>query len=223
MRAIDAVDVLADRYPLRLVIVGGGLAHEALTRRANAVNLRHGRMVVTLPGPELDPRAAYAGADVVVGMGSSALRALAIGRPVIVQGEQAFSEVFEPATLPLFLQQGFYGKADGSAGVTRLGSQLEGLLSDRTRRQELGRFGRKVVSERFSLDRAVNLQLEIYRQVLAKPPRYELGEAMHSARLALMAEMSNHDPQKKRKRRHTEQEMLAAAGSGAWPLPQCCD
>ncbi len=63
-------------------------------------------------------------------MGSSALRALSIARPVVVQGEDAFSLVFEPDKLDVFLNQGFYGVADGSAGAERLAEQIGGLLAD---------------------------------------------------------------------------------------------
>jgi glycosyltransferase involved in cell wall biosynthesis len=217
VRAIDAVDLLADRHPLRLILIGGGPAHDALKTRAQAVNTRHKRKVVTLPGADLDPRAAYAGADLVVGMGSSAMRAMAIGRPVIVQGEQAFSEVFEPATYDLFLRQGFYGIATGSAGVALLAEQMEGLLSDPARREALGQFGRQVVTERFSLTRAVGVQLDIYRQILANPPGRRLSDAARSARLALMLEIANHDPWQKYRRKIREQTILAAAQSGSWP------
>ena len=217
VRAIDAVAQLAERYRLRLVIVGGGPAHDALLERANAVNRRWGREIVSLPGPELDPRPAYAAADVVVGMGSSALRALSIGRPVVVQGEDAFSEVFEPATFDLFLRQGFYGLADGAPGVDRLAGQIEGLLVDPDRREALSRFGREVVMERFSLERAVRLLLGIYRQVLDGPPRRHVPDALRSAWRAFMLEVENHDPRHKRRHRLRERDLLAAARQGIWP------
>lgn len=173
VRAIDAADLLAGKYPLRLVLVGDGPARDALLSRALAVNLRWGREVVTLHGSELDPRPAYAAADVVVGMGSSALRALAIGRPVVVQGEEAFSEIFEPDTLDLFLRQGFCGIGDDAPSANRLADQLDGILADPLRREALGQFGRQVVTERFSLERAVRVQIDIYDRVLRNPyPRH---------------------------------------------------
>lgn len=217
VRAIDAVDVLAARYPIRLVLVGDGPARSALLNRAMLVNRRWGRDVVTLPGSSLDPRPAYAAADVVIGMGSSALRALAIGRPVVVQGEAAFSEVFEPATLGLFLRQGFYGLSDGASGANRLAGQLDGLLADLKRREVLGQFGRQVVTERFSLERAVRVQIEIYDKLLRNPPLRQVSDALCSVRRALMLEVSNHNPRRKRERLAREQELLAVVQSGQWP------
>ena len=52
-----------------------------------------GRQVVLLTGEIADPRSAYAAADVVVGQGGSALRGMAFGKPLIVVGEEGFSEL----------------------------------------------------------------------------------------------------------------------------------
>ncbi|WP_099513371.1 glycosyltransferase family 4 protein [Microvirga ossetica] len=217
VRAIDAADLLAGQYPIKLVLVGGGSAFDSLLERARAVNVRWEREVVALPGPTLDPRAAYAAADIVIGMGSSALRALAIGRPLIVQGEEAFSAIFNPETLNLFLKQGFYGLADGAAGATRLAEQLESLLANPDRREELGRFGREVVVQRFSLDRAVQVQLGIYTEILAHPNRYKVIDSVRSAYRALELEVQNHMPRVKLHKKRREEMLLAAARQGLWP------
>ena len=217
VRAIDAADMLAASSRIKVALIGDGPARAALEARALAVNRRHGREVVVLPGADLDPRAAYAAADLVVGMGSSALRALAIGRPLVVQGEKAFSEIFEPSTYDLFLRQGFYGLADGEPGAHRLASQICKLLDNPVWCAELAKFGRKAVVERFSLERALALQLEIYREVAAPAPAYRLREAVNSARLSLLLEYVNHDPFAKRRKRRRDMQMLEAASVGAWP------
>jgi glycosyltransferase involved in cell wall biosynthesis len=220
VRVIDAADLLAVRYRVRLILVGGGPAHAALQCRAAAVNRRRGREVVTLAGPRLDPRQAYAAADVVLGMGSSALRALAIGRPVVVQGEQGFSEICEPDTLPIFLRQGFHGIGDNAVGAERLACQLESLLCNAHRREALGRFGRSLVVERFSLKRAVDRQLKIYESVLGHRARRSYREAASSAARALVLELGNHNPRLQHRRRSREATLLRAAGEGVWPPSQ---
>lgn len=217
VRAIDAVDMLAAHHRVRLIVVGGGPAHAALSDRAIAVNQRRGREVITLVGPQLDPRAAYAAADVVIGMGSSALRALAIGRALIVQGEEGFSEVFEPASLPVFLRQGFYGLGDNAAGAYRLAKQLDGLLKDADRRRVLGAFGRHVVVERFSLERAVRLLLDIYAQIKIGKSAWNAADAIRCAYRAVALEIHNHDPRQKRARSLQEKLLFAAASHGPWP------
>src|SRR4029077_10930201 len=68
-RAIDAVEQLAPELTARLVIVGEGAAAAELQERADAVNARLGRRAVILTGALIDPRPAYAAADVMIGMG----------------------------------------------------------------------------------------------------------------------------------------------------------
>jgi L-malate glycosyltransferase len=211
VQAIDAVDMLAGRLPLRLAIVGDGPAAAALQERAADVNARWGQDVVSFSGAMQDPRPAYAAADLVLGMGSSALRALSIGRPVVVQGEDGFSKVFEPATVPYFLRNGMWGRADAGWTVERLAGQLHDLLSDPHRRAELGAFGRRTVEERFSLSRAAANQLDIYAEVVARGRRASSADATAAARRAVRLELDNHDPRQKRARRRTEQSLLSAA------------
>jgi glycosyltransferase involved in cell wall biosynthesis len=211
VQAIDAADVLAGRLPVRLAIVGGGPAAAALEGRAAEVNRRWGRDVVSFLGAMSDPRPAYAAADVVVGMGSSALRALSIGRPVVVQGEEGFSKPFVPETLPYFLRHGFWGRAEEGWTVGRFAEQLQVLLADPIRRVELGAFGRRTVEARFSLSRAVARQLDIYDEVLVGGKRRRPADAATAAGRAVRLELDNHDPRRKRARLRAEQSLLSAA------------
>jgi glycosyltransferase involved in cell wall biosynthesis len=75
-RSVNAVRAVAPELRLRLLIVGDGAARSRLEREAAAVNAALHRRVVILTGALLDPRAAYAAADIVLGMGGSALRAM---------------------------------------------------------------------------------------------------------------------------------------------------
>jgi L-malate glycosyltransferase len=212
VRAIDACDALADELPVQLMLVGGGPAEGPLRERAGVVNARHGREVVRFTGQLSDPRAAYAAADVVVGMGSSALRAASIGRPVVVQGEQGFSEVLAPAGYPHFLRYGFWGLGDDAPDASRLAAQLRPLLRDPALRAELGAFGRRAVEDDFSLRRGTARQLEIYGEVLAARRRRRLSEAAATGARALALEVENHDPRRKRVRHGAEAAQLTAAG-----------
>ncbi|MCS3742976.1 glycosyltransferase family 4 protein [Rhizobium sp. BK661] len=217
VRGIDAVDQLASSHPVKLILVGDGPARGALQCRADDVNGRHGREVVALIGADPDPRSAYAAADLVIAMGSSALRALAIGRPLIVQGEQAFSELFDQTSCELFLRQGFYGLADSASGPSRLVGQIAPLIHNPDRRNELGQFGREFVSKRFALHRAVDFQLDVYKAVLSASPAARISEAVRAAGLAASVEIANHNPFQKRRNRNLQKTILSAARSGEWP------
>lgn len=214
VRAIDAVARLAGHHRLRLVMVGTGEAVEQLTRRAERVNAALGREVVTLAGATLDPRPAYAAADVVLGMGGSALRAMAFAKPVIVQGEEGFSLILDPDTLHHFSWQGFYGIGDGDAGGDRLAGQLEALLTDPDRRRRLGRFGREIVVREYSLQAKSAALLDIYDQAQrnGRAVRRLLPEAARMAARAAGNEVRLHLPSDKQARRAHEAGKLAAAG-----------
>jgi glycosyltransferase involved in cell wall biosynthesis len=168
LAAVRAVGELSRRRAVRLVIVGDGPAAGEVRAAAEGVNRAAGRPVVLMTGALTDPRGAYDAADVCLGMGGSALRALAFRKPLVVQGEQGFFEVLTPANVEVFLEQGWYGVDDRSpeAASDHLAAQLEGLLGDPARRAELGRFGRELVDGRFSLAHAAELQVEIYRRAV---------------------------------------------------------
>lgn len=169
-RAIAAVELLAHDRPVRLVVVGDGIAFDRLVRRAEDVNRRLGRRVVVLTGPMLDPRPAYAAADVVVGMQGAILRGMAFQKPAIVVGERGFSEIVSPESTDGFLRKGFYGIGDGDLRPERLAAQLSNLLGDSSHRDRLGRFARGVVREHASLSSAADRLEAIYRSVMERPP-----------------------------------------------------
>lgn len=167
LAACDAAGTLArSGTKLQLVIVGDGSARPLVEQAAAEANRLAGRRVVVLSGQLADPRPAYAAADIVLGMGGSALRALAFAKPLIVQGEHGFWELLTPDSAPTFLRQGWYGigpHADGrAAGAVRLAKILGDVLEDHDTRARLGDFGRNLVVERFSLNRAAASQEELY-------------------------------------------------------------
>lgn len=213
VRTVDAVASIAARLPARLIIVGTGAAARHLGARAQSVNRRMGREVVTMAGSMLDPRPAYAAADVVVAMGSSALRGMAFGKPVVVQGERGFSMVAEPATRDHLLRGGFFGIGQDPVGAEALTRQIEELLTCGDRRRELGRFGRDTVVELFSLQSAATAVLAVYQDAMTGRPARRLlaREALTVAGRAAGNEIRLHRPSDKRARRETEERQLAAA------------
>ncbi|MBT2587290.1 glycosyltransferase family 4 protein [Arthrobacter sp. ISL-95] len=170
--AMDVVRLLSTEWPIRLIIAGTGPAAEEVAGLAAGINAATGRDTVTLTGELSDPRPAYAAADVVLGMGGSALRGLSFAKPLVVQGERGFWELLTPDSLPAFLWQGWYGSGPGTTGAGRAGlvSILHALLEDRSLRNALGPFGRTVVEGRFSLDAAAQRQTELYQRFISVRP-----------------------------------------------------
>jgi glycosyltransferase involved in cell wall biosynthesis len=165
-RADAAGELAGSGTPVQLVLVGDGAARPAAEEAAARANARAGRRVVTLAGEMFDPRPAYAAADVVLGMGGSALRGMAFGKPLVVQGVGGFWKLLTPESAPLFLAQGWGGTCHDAdwrgAGAARLTAILRVLLDDPASRARLGTYGRSLVAERFSLDHAAAIQEEVY-------------------------------------------------------------
>jgi len=177
----------------QLAIVGDGPARLELAELASATNAAAGVRASVLTGQLTDPRPAYAAADVVLGMGGSALRGMAFGKPLVVQGERGFWQLLTPRTAAMFLEQGWYGVGTGTDGTPALTAILHDLLADRAARDRLGRYARDLVVGRFSLAHAAELQEAVYAEATAgrrlPPPldtvRSAAGVAAYKARRKL--------------------------------------
>ena len=187
LAACDAVGQLASAgRKLRLAIVGDGRARDEIAARAARANDAAGCEAITLTGEVADPRPAYAAADILIGMGGSALRGMAFGKPLVVVGEKGYSELLTPKSAPIFLKAGWYGQGPGSmgSGASALREALDTLIEAPERRAELGGFARDLVVERFSLQGAASFLERVYTAALAQPtPRPRL--AADSARSAV--------------------------------------
>jgi hypothetical protein len=102
-------------------------------------------------------------------MGGSALRGLAFGKPVVVQGVGRFARLFDEETCAYFFEYGFYGYPSDDCD-TALELAVGGLLSDDARRKRLSEFGRQIVLDRYSLPVAADRLEAIYREALREVP-----------------------------------------------------
>ncbi|MFC5931590.1 glycosyltransferase [Cryobacterium melibiosiphilum] len=162
--AIDAMRVLA-RTGANLAIVGTGDNVAAIQSRADDVNNEAGRLAVRLVGALADPRPAYAAADIVLGMGGSAARALAFAKPLVVQGEAGWSQVFDSSSAESLARSSFWSPDSVPDPAARLVAMITPLLSDPDRRAELGGFGRSFAEERFGLTAMADRLIAFYRTV----------------------------------------------------------
>ena len=93
---------------------------------------------------------------------------MAFGKPLIILGERGFSEIFEASTAPGFLYRGMYGLGDGDLDPRPLADQIDELVTDPTRRAEMGAFGLELVRSRYSLDATADRLEGYYRLARAR-------------------------------------------------------
>ncbi|MCY1238517.1 hypothetical protein D9M72_512590 [compost metagenome] len=148
--AMQAVDAMSDPAVV-LIVVGTGTAGERLNRQAAAINARQGRQAVIMAGPTSDPRAAYSAADIVIGMGGSAARGLAFGKPLVVAGEMGQFRTFGPENAAALFRNSFWSNVPSADARGELLACLRPLLDSAHLRGELGRFGRDFAAENFGL------------------------------------------------------------------------
>lgn len=177
LRAIEVIGDYQGTETVQLVIAGSGPANSEVAEAAMKVNNRTGQLRVILTGELEDPRWLYQRADVVLGMGSSILRAMAFSKPCVVQGESGFWKVVDGTSLPDFLFGGWYGVGNGNEeGPWVLEAQLHPLLANGSLRQKLGQFARSVVVERFSLEASGASQEQFYTRVLEQGQGQSKGQ-----------------------------------------------
>ena len=91
-------------------------------------------------------------------MGSSALRGMAYGKPVIVVGEAGFAKALTPESIDYFHYHGFFGRGRGAVDAGRLSDEIVSLIGSATLRQSLGAYALQYVQQHYSLD-VVSTQL----------------------------------------------------------------
>lgn len=176
-RTVEAVRTLGRNLPLRFVIVGDGEIRAQLELVADQVNRELRRQAVILTGALLDPRPAYAAADVVVGMGGSALRGMAFAKPVIVVGEEGFSAVLTPETESALYYTGMYGRGKNICENTQLVADMKSLVERPDRLSALGQFSREFVVRHFSLEVVSAGLAALCRRIVAEKPVLRIAVA----------------------------------------------
>jgi glycosyltransferase involved in cell wall biosynthesis len=175
VRTIHAVEKIGEELPLKLILVGDGNARPSLEQLAEKANAKLGRTAVQLTGALLDPRPAYAAADIVIGMGGSALRGMAFGKPVLIVGERGFSLPFNPDTAESFYYNGIYGLGDGDSDNTRLVGHIRELAENAHQFPALGEFSRKFVVTHFALETVSSKLVDFFHVATAIQPRLHLA------------------------------------------------
>jgi glycosyltransferase involved in cell wall biosynthesis len=176
--AMGAMELLDDPR-IRLVVTGDGPSFSVLNALAERVNAALGRRVVVMTGSLADPRPVYAAADIALGMGSSALRAMAFGKPLIVVGVRGFAKPLGPATAQEFLFGGFFGVGGGDIDPRPLAGYIRELADRPELRSELGGFSSQLVWDRFSLKAASASLEDVYRSAIDQA--YPLGLRLREA------------------------------------------
>lgn len=180
-QTIKVVRQIGDTLPVQFLIIGDGAAQEEIKREADAANAALKRNAVIMAGALADPRPAYAAADIVLGMGGSALRGMAFGKPVIVTGDKGFARLFSAQSAEVFEKTGFYGVGDGDRDIYHIENIIRGLVKDPLLRGLNGAFGQEYVENNHSLTK-LSANLATYcREAAAEVPGMPWADVTRSS------------------------------------------
>ena len=158
---------LRRRFPtLRLTILGEGDDLDALRQAAHGVD-PYGTFL-TVVGGVPDPAPYLQEADLFVGVSRAALEAMACGLPVILSGSQGYGGILTPETLPAMAATNLCCRGCPLPTEEGLLREITALLSDETRRDALGAFGRETVLRDYPFSRTAADCLALYGSL---PPR----------------------------------------------------
>jgi glycosyltransferase involved in cell wall biosynthesis len=162
LRALSRV--IAHRSGTRLHFVGRGSLRHSLTEEASRLGVSENVVFLGfLEGESLLREYASSSIVVVPSLAPEAcptviLEAMAVGKPVVASAVGGIPELVKDCLTGLLFQRG------NSVDLARA---LERLLRDNHYAQLLGNRGREMVQEDFTIDKASNAYVEIYRQIAA--------------------------------------------------------
>jgi len=164
---IENAPALDRAFPgVRILIVGGGDVYQELSARAAQINKQLGRDCLVLTGPRTDVNQLLAACHLFVGVSRAALEAMAACRPVILSGAQGHTGLFTPQLLDKAVDTNFCCRTDPTATQEQLLEDIVHALSlSPEEQEELGRYGRRVVQEHYSVQRMAADALAVYSQV----------------------------------------------------------
>lgn len=143
-------------------------AHARLVARFEKLNQRFGATVaVTAQDEALDALDHLGMADVVLGSGRTALEAMLAGKPTLVVGRTGFAGLVEEDSVEEIAYFNFSGRnlrtsPPRGESTARLAREIESLLADPARAQQVGEFGRRYVLEKLEAARGAVRYEELY-------------------------------------------------------------
>ena len=170
--------VLSKKFPdLNITVAGEGDDHGRILYLARKANAHIGRECVSLVGKCTDMPGLIGKHSLVVGVSRVALEAMAMEKPVLLFGNEGALGLFDGKKLPLAVNTNFtcrgFGNGFGSEFLLR--ETEKAFTMDSKTRGRLCRLERRVVCEKYSLDKVADMTLAAYGSSPKKRPNILIG------------------------------------------------
>ncbi len=172
---IDIAPVLAENLPgVQILIAGSGNVYKELKEKADAANEKIGRRCLVMAGARTDISQIVAVGDIFVGVSRAALEAMAAEKPVVVAGNEGYIGIFESAKLENAMENNFCCRGCPMPSGEVMAKDIIACFKEIPAEQlkELGRYGREVIFEHYSVRKMAGDCLKAYKDVW--PKRYNV-------------------------------------------------
>lgn len=160
---------------LRIIIVGGGSLFDRLKDKAEAVNKKAGRELVTLTGPRRDISDILSVTDVFAGISRAALEAMAMEKPVVLCGDFGYLGIMDEKSREMAVKTNMTCREMAVAVNEKLMTDILLLFRDRTVRKRNAKLNIDTVKESYTVEKMANDAVLMYKKALAEkstPPAY---------------------------------------------------
>lgn len=165
--AVEKLDPIVEN--LRAVIVGGGDDYDSVYAEAQAANERLGREAVIMTGARVDIAELIAPAKLFVGVSRAALEAMAEEKPAIIAGNEGYIGLMTEDKLDKALETNFCCRGCEASDVDKLAQDIGEFFGMwQEDRDKLGKFGRRLIMENYSVKRMTDDTESVYQSVLCK-------------------------------------------------------
>ena len=162
---------------VQLLIAGGGDVFDEIKAQADAANAAAGKNYIVMTGARTDINEIVAAGNLFVGVSRAALEAMAAEKPVIVAGNEGYIGLFGEDKLALAQSNNFCCRGCAMSNEELLYNDIINALCKLSgdERAALGRYGRQVIQEYYSVTRMARDAEAAYREVLAEHTRVVLS------------------------------------------------
>ncbi len=147
----ETAKTLLQKYPdWRILIVGDGTLFSALKRAAREANSALGFDGVILTGARYDIPSILRYGAIFVGVSRSALEGMAAGLPIIISGDEGYGGIATYENYSLLLKTNFCARGLERATSEKLTGDIEILINDHKKAQELSAFSKDLIRRAFT-------------------------------------------------------------------------